>query len=345
MRSWSGMWAALKVCLLVCGIANSTRAQALRLYVGDSGGSEVTVIDLSSLRVSGSISVGEKIHGIAIEPNGRRLFVTVESDNTLRIIDTLTHGLIGVVKLTGRPNQCAVTPDGKYVVVPIRDKGSVEVVDVREQKVVKILPIKEPHNAVSTASNRYVYVSSMGGNEIDVIDLETLEYSEHIPVGGRPRPYVLSGDGKKAYVALANLHGFVVVDIPEKKVIQRVEMPAVHSGPPRPRQFETPDTLTHGLALTPDEKELWVTSMLDDAIYIYDFDAQKFVGSVPTGDGPNWVVFTPDGKYACVSNTDSDDVSILDVRSRRGVARVKVGKVPKRLAVGIVPQDHAKPGG
>ena len=52
----------------------------------------------------------------------------------------------------------------------------------------------------------------------------------------------------------------------------------------------------------------------------------------------NWIVFSPDGKYGCVSNTDSDDVSIFDVRERRALARVKVGKVPKRLVIGSEPK-------
>jgi YVTN family beta-propeller protein len=58
---------------------------------------------------------------------------------------------------------------------------------------------------------------------------------------------------------------------------------------------------------------------------------------VSTGEGPNWIVFTPDGKYACISNTDTDDVSIIEVKTRREVTRVRVGKVPKRLAVASVP--------
>jgi YVTN family beta-propeller protein len=45
--------------------------------------------------------------------------------------------------------------------------------------------------------------------------------------------------------------------------------------------------------------------------------------------GTNWIVFTPDGKYARISNTDTDDVSVIDAKSRREVTRVKVGKVPK----------------
>ena len=207
----------------------------------------------------------------------------------------------------------------------------------RRKKIVKVLPIKEPHNAVSTASNRYLFVSSMGSNAVNVIDLKNMSFSEVIPAGGRPRPYVISSDSKTMYVAVSNLHGFDIVDIPEKKVLKRVEMPARRTGPPPPRKFETPDTLTHGLALTPDGKELWVTSLLDNCIYIYDTRTGKFVGHLATGNGPNWVVFSPDGKYGAVSNTDSDDVFIFDVKARRKVADIKVGKVPKRLAIGVEP--------
>jgi YVTN family beta-propeller protein len=314
-------------------------AQGYRLYVDNSNDQTVSVIDLNSLKVVDDIKIGASlIHGLALRPDGKLLFVTVESDHTLRLVDTSTNETKATIKLTGRPNECAVTPDGKYVAVPIRDGDSVDIVDVMQKKVVKTLPIKEPHNAVSTASNRYLFVSSMGSNAVNVIDLKTMSFSAIVPAGGRPRPYVISSDGKTMYVAVSFLHGFDIVNIPQKKVLDRVEMPARRSGPPRPRKFETPDTLTHGLALTPDGKELWVTSLLDDSIYIYDLQTRKFSGPLATGDGPNWIVFSPDGKYGCVSNTDSDDVSIFDVKERRAVARVKVGKVPKRLVVGVQPK-------
>src|SRR5260370_13173470 len=307
------------------------------LYVGNSRGDNVSVVDLVSLKVIGDIPVGKRVHCVALTPDGRRLFTTSEVDHTLIISDTVTYKAVGTVQLQGKPNECAVTPDGHYVTVPIRDGDSVVIVDVNQQKIVKSLPIKDPHNSVNIGSNRYIYVSSMGSREIDVIDLEKMDYSARIPVGGRPRPFVVSKDGRTMYVAVSDLHGFNIVDIAEQKVTQRVEIPSEHPAPPRPREFETPDTTTHGLALSPDESEIWVTSLLDDCIYIYDLKAKKVTARLKTGDGPNWVVFSPDGKLVCVSNTDSDDVSIFSVKERREVARVKVGKVPKRIAISSMP--------
>jgi YVTN family beta-propeller protein len=330
--------------LLTCSLlwcAETAGAQDLRLYVGNSRGDDISVVDLASRKVVGDIKLGDRIHGVAVQSDGKRLFVTVESDRTLRIVDTATQQEVGSVKVSGRPNQVAVTPDGKYAVVPIRDGDKVDIVDVAKQEVVKSLPIKEPHNALNTGSNRYIFVSSMGSHEINVIDLEKMEFSAVIPVGGRPRPYAVSPDGKTMFTAVADLHGFVIVDVPDKRIIERVEMPAQHPTP-HPLEYETPDTRTHGLAVTPDGTELWVTSLLDDCVYIYDVRAKKIVGKVPTGPSPNWLAFTPDGKYLCVSNADSDDVSVIDVKNRREVTRVKVGKVPKRLAIAIAPPAHVK---
>jgi YVTN family beta-propeller protein len=193
-----------------------------------------------------------------------------------------------------------------------------------------------PHNAFNAGSNRYVFVSSMDDHEIDVIDLAKMEYSAHIPVAGRPRPYVVVPDAHTMYVAVSYLHGFEVVDIPTRRVTQRIEIPALHPGATL-GPFETPDTFTHGLGVTPDGREVWVTSELDDAIYVYDLKAKKVTARVSTGIGPNWVTFSPDGKYVCVSNAGSDDVSIIDVRTRREVARVKTGSQPKRLLAARIP--------
>src|SRR5215469_16065240 len=217
--------------LLACLLAScavTVMAQNL-LYVGNSRGDDVSIVDLATLKVVGDIKLGDRIHGVTVQPDGKRLFVTVESDHTLRIIDTGSRQTVGTVKVSGRPNQVAVTPDGKYAVVPIRDGDKVDIVDVVKQEVVKTLPIKEPHNALNTGSNRYIYVSSMASHEIDLVDLEKMDLAARLPAGGRPRPYAVSWDGKTMYVAVADLHGFVIVDIPGQKVTERVEIPAQHT--------------------------------------------------------------------------------------------------------------------
>lgn len=322
--------------LLWTGAARLAAAQNIRLYVADSEGDDITVIDLQTMKTVDRIALAPRVHGLAVQADGRRLFATVESDHSLRLIDTATDAVVSAVQLTGRPNQCAVTPDGKYVAVPIRDGDSVDLVDVAAGRIAKVLPVSKPHNAFSAGSNRYLFVSSMGADEVEMIDLEKMAYAAHIGVGGVPRPYVISADGRTLYAALSNLHGFVAVDIPANRILSKVEIPAENPHP-KARPFEPADVLTHGLALSPVQKELWVTSLLDNRLYIYDTKKEQVTGWVATGDGPNWVAFSPDGKYVAVSNADSGDVSIIDAHNRRESARIKAGKTPKRILIAQIP--------
>ena len=48
---------------------------------------------------------------------------------------------------------------------------------------------------------------------------------------------------------------------------------------------------------------------------------------------PNWIELTPDGKSAIVSNTSSNDVSIIYIEKWLVISTVPVGKNPKRLWV------------
>jgi len=322
--------------LAIFGVATSAAAaDRMLLYVDNSLGDDITVIDLGTFKVVDTIKVGYLPHGLCAPADGRRLFTTIESEKNLKTIDTVTGKIVGAIPVTGRPNECAATPDGRYVGVPIRDGDSLDIVDTGLNKVVKVLPVKAPHNCFNVGNPDNLYVSSMGSNEIDVIDLKKMDYSARIPVGGIPRPYAVSADEKILYTALTNLHGFAIADIPGQKVIGRVDLPPA---PPLncPLEVNTP---THGLALTPDGKHLWVTSLADGGMYVYDLATRMTSPMIHVGRCPNWVTFSPDGKYCVVSNSDDNDCSIIDRRTQREVARVKVGKGPKRVLVVKVPAE------
>ncbi len=319
-------WLTILIIALSAAAASSAD-RTTRLYVTNSLGDNISVIDLRTFKVVEDIKVGQHVHGVCAPADGRRLFTTIESEDNLKVIDTATGSIVDTISLTGRPNQCASTPDGRFVGVPIRDRDSVDIVDTTLRRVVKTLPVKMPHNCYNAGNNEDMFVSSMGDREINRIDLKRMAYVQKIPVGGVPRPYAVSRDEKVLYAALTDLHGFVIASIPDQKVIERVEL---SPAPPLHCPLE-PHTPTHGLELSPDGKEVWVTSLADAGVYVYDVTTKKLSKEIPTGKCPNWVAFSPDGKYCFVSNSDSDDCSIINTQTRQEVARIRVGKGPKRL--------------
>jgi YVTN family beta-propeller protein len=323
------LYAAGAISITTMAIEPPQASAKPKLYVANSAGDNIHVVDLTTLAVIGEIKTGEHPHGAAVSGDGRRFFTTVESDNQLLVIDTATDAVLQKVKLSGRPNQCAVTRDGRNVGVPIRDSDSVDIVDVAASRIVRNLPVKVPHNCYNARRNDHIFVTSMGDHKVNLIDLASLSYAAEIPVGGVPRPLAVTHDEKTLYCALSDLHGFVIADVRERKVVETVELPALPDGVELP----VPHTPTHGLELSPDEKELWVTSCGTGTVYVFDIARTKIVDKVSVGQGPNWVTFSPDGKYCCVSNVLSDDVSIIDAAGRREAARIKVGKQPKRLVV------------
>jgi YVTN family beta-propeller protein len=329
-------WLVMAI-LVLTAFGLSKRAPAkmgtMKVYVTNSLADTITMIDLGTLKVTGTIKVGKRVHGICAPADGQKLFTTIEMEKTLKVIDTATNEVTATIALTGRPNQCASTPDGHYVAVPIRDVGGVDIIDITQGKIVKVLPVKEPHNAYNTGRNDVLYVSSMGDHEIDRIDLTKMEYTDKIPVGGIPRPYAVTKDEKTLYVALSDYHGFEIVNIPDKKEIARVDLPAA---PPADCALE-PHTETHGLALSPGEKEIWVTSLTDSGVYVYDIATKKLSKEISTGECPNWIGFSPDGKYVTVSNCASNDATIIDAKSRQVLATLKTGEGPKRLLAMVVP--------
>ncbi len=141
------------------------------------------------------------------------------------------------------------------------------------------------------------------------------------------RPLAITRDQKTIYAALSKLHGFVVVDAAQRKEVRRVKLPALPPGTPRPFL----DTYTHGLILSPDEKELWVTSCPGNRIYVFSVPGLEPLGSVEVGTFPNWLTFRPDGKVLFASNQGSNSVSAIDAASRKVVATLPAGQAPKRL--------------
>jgi YVTN family beta-propeller protein len=68
---------------------------------------------------------------------------------------------------------------------------------------------------------------------------------------------------------------------------------------------------------------------------IYSLPGFLLKGTVPVGGSPNWVVCDPEGRFAYVSNPKDDSVSMIDIEEVREVARIPVGRGPKRVAFSV----------
>ncbi|MBI3695255.1 MAG: TIM barrel protein [Acidobacteria bacterium] len=333
--------------LACAGVAMGTLAVAAPngrpraiLYVTNSGGNDVTLVDVATNKTIGNIETGDTPHGLEASADGRRVYVSGETDDDIVAIDTATSTVQWKAKIGDRPNHIALSADGRYVYAPIRSANYADVVDTRTRERIKSIPVgRSPHNAYRAPNGKWVYVTSMGEDKITIVDVATQSALGAIPVGGEPRPAAITNDNKRMYVALTGLHGFVIADIAQRKVIDKVELP-----PAEVQDVSTYGyTPTHGIALRPDNKQFWITNVFGNAVEGFSEPENKLLGTVPVGLAPNWMTFGLDGKLLYVSNAGSNDVSVIDTDRIKEVARVPVGLAPKRLLVVNVPEGMGGP--
>jgi len=87
----------------------------------------------------------------------------------------------------------------------------------------------------------------------------------------------------------------------------------------------------------PDNRAVWVSDRWYNAVHAYSLPDLKYLGAVYVDVDPFWITFTPDSRYAYVSNAASATLSVIDTQSFHEVARIPVGLVPKRVVTAMLP--------
>jgi len=322
----------------------SAAAQTARIYVTNSAGDSIHVIDPATQTVVQQIGPIEGAHGIDFSPDGKRVYVSNEADSTLDVFDRASGKRIAKVKLSGHPNNIATTKDGSRVVVGIADDpGALDVIDTAELGVTKSIRVNgRLHNVYVTPDNKYVITGSIRTKVLTVIDLATEKIAWELALdeGVRPMAMEKAADGsvRRIFVQLSNLNGFAVVDFATHQEVERIKLPDNGYGV-QERRMDSP---SHGMGVAPDNKTLWVTSIAANAVYAYSLPELKLIGQVPLPEikvagkkpisaVPNWVTFTPDSRLLYISNAAARSVSVVDTHSVKLIGTVPVGEVPKRI--------------
>ena len=115
LPSLKHLWLALALVPFVA------QAETARVYVTNSAGDSVHVIDPATNKVVQVFKGPEAMHGIAFSPDGARVYVSNESESTLDVFDHKDGKLIKQVVLSNRPNNIAVAKDGRVVMASRAD--------------------------------------------------------------------------------------------------------------------------------------------------------------------------------------------------------------------------------
>jgi DNA-binding beta-propeller fold protein YncE len=233
----------------------SGRGPAIYVYDIEDGHKLVKRIPVPEMKAT---------RGCCASAQAGKLYIS-HGNTSLMCWDIFTEQVVWNVtypKEEGGADRCSVTPDGKKIYVPEGWWSShykkIKVVDGETGKFLKAidLGVGTAHNTIMSPTGRRVYVGTISHGEIFVIDTATDEIINRYggfggrqeqgkQRGGRVSPYCINGQETLCFV---NSHhvGFYVGDMVQRKVLHWI-------------QVEDAKGFSHGVGMTPDEKEIWLT--------------------------------------------------------------------------------------
>src|SRR5262245_58212348 len=292
----------------------------IRNYVA-YGGVGVLVYDIASgykfvKRIpTGSVQAGQEpdnVKGVAASARTGRLYVS--TIKRLCCIDLATDKIAWDKAPEGGCDRQAISPDGRILYVPSFEGPHWNVIDAMTgDTITKIVLNSRSHNTVFGQNGAEVYLAGLGSPLLSVADAHTHKVVKTVgPFAQAIRPFTVNGAQTLVYVNVNELLGFEVGDLKTGKKLHRVEVQGYQMGP-----VARHGCPSHGIGLTPDEKELWVSDGHNLAMHIFDNTVMppKQVQTVKVRDQPGWVTFSIDGKHAYPSTGE-----VFDTASKKLIA-------------------------
>jgi DNA-binding beta-propeller fold protein YncE len=295
----------------------------IRNYL-EYGGHGLLVFDMDHgfafvkrIKTSGLDNEGkpDNVKGVCACARTGRIYVV--STKTLTCLDLETEKILWERPYLGGCDRMAIAPDGSNLYVPSFESDHWHVVAGDDGHILaKIVPKSGSHNTVYGLDGKRAYLAGLKSSLLTVADTSTHTAVKTVgPFSASIRPFTIDGRQQKCYVNVNALLGFEIGDLTTGKKLAHVEVTGFSPGPVKRHGCPS-----HGIGLTPDEKEVWVVDGYNKQVHIFDNSASppKQVASVALRDEPGWITFSIDGHYAMLSTGE-----MIDTGTRKIVAALK----------------------
>lgn len=288
----------------------------VRDYVG-FGGHGVLVFDIDDhhrfvkrIRTRGYHGNGEpsNVKGMAVSVPLNSLYVSTLE--TLQRIDLGTDSIVWEKKFEGGCDRMSISPDGLSMYLPSLENTFWNVVNCRTGEIIKKIPgFKRAHNTIYGRKGEYVYLDDLSSHWLYVADAKQNEVVRKVgPFSNNIRPFTINGKEDRVFVTVDSLLGFEVGDLKTGEKLARVAVMGWEPG-----YVKRHGNPSHGIGLTPDEKELWLCDGHNMRMHVFSArPPYQQLTTIPVQDLPGWVMFSMDGKYAYPSSGE-----VIDVKTRR----------------------------
>ena len=268
----------IELCNRPRGMARGISENTLFIACSDDN----TVVEFD-MRTQSTIRVFSNLPGamsLAVHESTGRLFVSNEGAAKATVLDTKTGDTLAIMPTGLEPDGVVVNEAGDRIFVASENAGMVHVFDGNTyQPLATLITNLRPRRLA--IREQELWVSSEMGSRVEIFDIASLQKTDEIifsPRGFRseqltPVDILFNSNGTTGFIALGSANHVVIVDAITRDIIKYILVGR------RP----------WGLALTPDDKLLYVLNGLSDDVTIIDVEKQRPVRTSRAGLVPHSV--------------------------------------------------------
>src|SRR5215831_21340344 len=126
--------------------------------------------------------------GIAVTPDGKRLYVAENLTHKVAVVDLATQQVITKIAVGEYPYDCEISGDGKRVYVSNWGSQSIAVIDTSNNQVLNNIQVGDhPNDLELTRDGRVLYVANANSNKVSVVDTAQMKEIEAISTALHPQ--------------------------------------------------------------------------------------------------------------------------------------------------------------
>lgn len=340
LRRHAAPWCS---CLALACFALPAPAAAERLYVSNEDDGTVTVIDADRSAALATIAVGKRPRGLALSPDGTRLYVAVSgmpkcpppipdeecaklprdsAADGIAVIDTAALTRTALIAGVSDPERVALSRDGRRLFVSEEDAARLAVLDARSARVLATVPVgREPEGVRVSPDGRWVLVTSEEENLVTIVDAKSYGVTGKASVGKRPRDIGITSDSRFAYVSGEADASVYRISLPSGA--RAVRFLDLHAGA-RPM----------GVALDAERGRLYVSTGRAGTVAAIALPGASLIGEAACGGRPWGIALGDRGTRLYSADGPAGEVAVVDTANLGVIRKIATGKGPWAVVVG-----------
>jgi len=315
------------VSLFVAGARASSAQEGLAgtLVVVNKGSATLTVIDVESGAIRGTVPTGQGPHEVVLTGDGSTAIVTDygarSGGSTLTVIDLARLEVIRTIDMGRhtRPHGIAVMPGDELVAVTSEASGHVVLVRIADGEIVSEIATGHPgsHMLAMVADGGQIFTSNGGDGTVSELDVGSASHTATTRVAPRLEAIGVTHDGEEVWVG-SNDEGTVSVVRPGS-----TEVETALEG------FEWP----YRVLFTPDKRLVLLPDLGRSELRIVDRAARSELAVIEfPGAGPQGITLDANADYAFLSLSREGRLVVVDLERREVVRSIETGPTPDGVA-------------